>query len=95
MTTAGEMKDRILNRSTEVGESCTRLIAGPKAAIAAETGATIPDGFDLAVNKDSVTTAHPVPSPSPKLTEAEVKRVFGGVFIWFYVYAACSTIVPA
>ena len=58
MTTATEMKDRILSRAAEDGEFRASLIADPKAAISAETGKTIPDGFDVAVHEDSATTAH-------------------------------------
>ena len=61
------------------GEFRARLIADPKAAISDETGATIPDGFDVAVHEDSATTAHLVLPPSPVLTEAELAKVGGGV----------------
>ena len=79
------MKDRILSRADEDGDFRARLIADPSAAISAETGATIPDGFDVVVHEDSATTAHLVLPPSPRLTEAEMEKVSGGVFIWGYV----------
>ncbi len=78
MTTATEMRERILSRAAEDGEFRSRLIADPKAAISAETGQTIPDGFDVAVHEDSGTMAHLVLPPSPKLTEAELAEVSGG-----------------
>ena len=35
--------------------------------------------------EDSATTAHLVLPPSPRLTETEMEKVAGGVFIWGYV----------
>ena len=78
MTTATEMRDRILNRAAEDGDFRAHLIADPKAAIASETGATLPDGFDVAVHEDSASTAHLVLPPSPVLTDAELAQVAGG-----------------
>ena len=78
MTTATELKTQILTKAAEDGEFRTRLIANPRAAISAETGVTIPEGFDVAVHEDSATTAHLVLPPSPKLTEADLAMVAGG-----------------
>ena len=78
MTTATELKDRILSRAAEDGDFRARLLADPRAAIAAETGQTIPDGFDVMVHEESATTAHLVLPPSPALTEAELEMVAGG-----------------
>ena len=78
MTTATEIKDRILSRAEEDGEFRARLIADPKAAIASEVSTTIPDGFDVAVHEDSATTFHLVLPSSPRLTEAELETVTGG-----------------
>ena len=77
MTTATELKDRILSKAEEDGEFRARLIADPKAAISSEFGATLPDGFDVADHEDSATTAHLVLPPSPKLTEAQLAQVSG------------------
>ena len=85
MTTATELKTQILNRAEEDGDFRARLIADPKATIAAETGQAIPDGFDIVIHEDGATTAHLVLPPSPRLTEAEMEKVAGGVFIWMYV----------
>ena len=82
MTTATEMRERILSRAAEDGEFRSRLIADPKAAISDETGATIPDGFDVAVHEDSATTAHLVLPLSPQLTDAELEMVAGGGSLW-------------
>ena len=78
MTTATEMKDRILNRASEDGDFRALLISDPKAAISSEVGAVIPEGFDVVVHEDSATTAHLVLPPSPKLTEADLATAAGG-----------------
>ena len=85
MTTATELKTQILSKAAEDGEFRTRLLTDPKAAISAETGVTIPEGFDVAVHEDSATTAHLVLPPSPQLSEADLENIAGGVFIWMYV----------
>ena len=79
MTTATEMRDRILDRAAEDGEFRARLIADPKAVIAWELGITLPDSFDVVVHEDSATTAHLVLAPSPKLTDADLKAAAGGI----------------
>ena len=85
MTTATELKTQILSKAGEDAEFRAHLVADPKAAISAETGTTIPDGFDIEVHEDDATTAHLVLPPSPELSEAEMEAVAGGVFIWMYV----------
>ena len=83
MTTATELKTKILTKAAEDGEFRTRLLTDPKATISTELGMTIPEGFDVAVHEDSGTTAHLVLPPSPKLTEAEMELVAGGdYFFW-------------
>ena len=78
MTTATEMRDRILNRAAEDEEFRASLIADPKAAVSAELGTTLPDGFDVVVHEDSATTAHLVLPPSAALSEADLEAVAGG-----------------
>ena len=84
MATATELKAQILTRAAEDGGFRARLIADPKAAISAETGAAIPDGFAVVVHEDSATTAHLVLPPSPELTEAEMESVVGGAMYVFW-----------
>ena len=72
------MKARILTRAEDDGDFRARLLKDPKAAISAEIGTDIPDGFDVAVHEDSATTAHLVLPPSPQLTEAELETIAGG-----------------
>ncbi len=81
MTTATEMRDQILNKAAEDGDFRTRLIEDPKAAISAEVGATVPDGFDVVVHEDSATTFHLVLPPSPELTESELETATGGLSV--------------
>ena len=83
MTTATEMRDRVLSKADADNEFRARLLADPKAAIADEIGQTIPDGFDLVVHEDSATTAHLVLPPSPELTEAELESIAGGGYLWW------------
>ena len=78
MTTATEMKTKILSKADEDNDFRARLIADPSAAISAETGVTIPEGFNVVVHEDSATTAHLVLPPSPALTEAEMEVAAGG-----------------
>ena len=78
MTTATELKGQILSKAAEDSDFHAALITNPKAAIAAETEADIPDSFNVAVHEDSATTAHLVLPPSPQLTEAELAQVSGG-----------------
>ena len=81
MTTATELKTQLLSKAAEDSDFRTRLIADPRAAISAETGVTIPEGFDVAVHEDSATTAHLVLPPSPELTEADLAMAAGGLSV--------------
>ena len=78
MTTATELKSRILSKADEDNDFRARLIADPRAAIASEVGTVVPDGFDIVVHEDSATTAHLVLPPSSALTEAELGTIAGG-----------------
>ena len=78
MTTATELKNRILSKADEDSDFRARLIADPREAISAETGTAVPDGFDVVVHEDSATTTHLVLPPSPRLTEAELQTAAGG-----------------
>ena len=78
MTTATELKTKILTKAAEDGEFRTRLLTDPRATISTELGMTIPEGFDVAVHEDSGTTAHLVLPPSPALTEADLTAIAGG-----------------
>ena len=77
MTTAIELKAQVLSKAADDSDFRARLIADPKAAIASEVGATVPDGFDVVVHEDSATTAHLVLPPSPALSDADLEMVTG------------------
>ena len=78
MTTASELRTRILTRAEQDSGFRARLIADPKTAISSELETPIHEGFDIVVHEDSATTAHLVLPPSPQLTEAEMESVAGG-----------------
>ncbi len=78
MTTVTELRARILDKAAGDDDFRASLMADPKAAISAEIGTAIPDGFDVVVHEESPTAAHLVLPPSPALTEAELETVTGG-----------------
>ena len=78
MTTASELRTRILTRAEQDSGFRARLIADPKTAISSELETPIHEGFDIVVHEDSATTAHLVLPPSGALTEAEMEMVTGG-----------------
>ena len=78
MTMGSDMRERILMKAAEDSDFRARLLADPKAAIAAETGQPIPDGLEVVVHEDSATTAHLVLQSSAALTEAELELAVGG-----------------
>ena len=82
MTTASEIRDRVLTKAAEDEEFRARLIADPKGTFEAEIGYDIPDGFGVFVHEDSATTAHLVLPPPPALTEAELIAVAGAGSLW-------------
>ena len=82
MMTAIEIREMVLNKADEDDDFRARLIADPKAAISAEIGTEIPDGFNVAVHEDDATTAHLVLPPAPALTEAELEQVAGAGSLW-------------
>ena len=77
MATASELKAQILSKAAADGEFRALLLADPKAAISAEIGASIPDGFDVAVHEEGAAAAHLVLPPSPRLTKAELEMATG------------------
>jgi hypothetical protein len=76
MTTATELKDRILSRADEDSDFRARLIADPNTAIADEIGMSLPGGFEVAVHEDSATTC---PLGVAALAAAQPGRVGDGV----------------
>ena len=82
MTTATEIRERVLTKAAEDEEFRARLIADPRGTFSAEIGHQIPEGFDVIVHEDSATQAHLVLPPTPALTEAELVAVAGAGSLW-------------
>lgn len=78
MTTASELRDRILARSEEDDDFRSRLMEDPKGTIGAELNVSIPESFNIVVHEDTASTTHLVLPPSPKLTEADLQMAAGG-----------------
>ena len=76
--TMSEMQSRILAKAAEDEDFRASLLDDPKAAISAELGVSIPEGFTVQVHEDDSTTAHFVLPPSDHLTEEELALVAGG-----------------
>ncbi len=79
--TAGEMRDRLIEKATVDDVFRARLMADPKAAIEAETGVTVPSEFTIEVHEDTADTSHLILPPSADLGEADLEQVAGG-FSW-------------
>ena len=80
MWTATELRAQVLAKAAEDGDFRALLITDPKAAISAETGTAVPDGFDV-LHEASATVAHLVLPPSPRLTEVELETATGGLSV--------------
>ena len=78
MSSANEMKYRILHKAEQDSEFRARLIADPKAAIRDEVGQPLPDDLEVVVHENTATTVHLVLPPSPAISEAELEGVAGG-----------------
>ena len=78
MRTAQELKQSIQDKADEDQAFRGRLVAEPKKAIEEEFGLCVPEGLDVVVHEDSLTQAHLVLPPNPKLTEEQVAAMAGG-----------------
>ena len=81
METFGEMRSRLIEKAAVDDAFRTRLMADPKAAVEAETGMTVPAGFNLKVHEDTADTSHLVLPPAAELNEADLEQISGGV-LW-------------
>lgn len=81
MRTAAELRQSILDRAESDDEFRSRLLAEPKETIADEFDINFPADFDMQVHEDTMTGAHLVLPPNPKLTEDDMSRVSGGGLI--------------
>ena len=84
MKTADEMRRILVDKAGEDEEFRSRLQADPKGAIQQELDLELPAGLSIQVHEDSAETAHLVLPPNPRLTEAQLAQVAGGVnaFDW-------------
>ena len=79
MQTITELRQSILDRADTDEAFRTRLLAEPKAALADEFDIHLADGFDLSIHEDSMSGAHLVLPPNPRMTEEQMAQVAGGV----------------
>ena len=77
--TFGEFRDTVDRRVVADDDFRARLIADPKATIAADYGLTIPEDFEIQVHETDENTGHIVlPFPS-RLTDQDLEQVSGGL----------------
>ena len=79
--TAGEMRDRLIEKATEDADFRARLLSDPKGTIGQELGVTIPASLSIEVHEESGTTVHLVLPPDSKLSEGELQTVAGGTHV--------------
>ena len=79
--TVSQLREHLIEKATVDAEFRSRLMADPAAAIKAETGVTVPSGFNVAVHEDTADTSHLVLPPSARLGEEDLVHVAGG-FDW-------------
>ncbi len=77
--TISELREHLIEKSTVDSEFRSQLMADPKAAIKAETGVTVPSGFNIEVHEETADTSHLVLPPSANLGEADLVHVAGGI----------------
>ena len=79
--TISQLREHLIEKATVDGDFRSQLMADPAAAIKAETGVTVPSGFNVEVHEDTTDTSHLVLPPSARLGEADLVHVAGG-FDW-------------
>ena len=77
--TVSQLREHLIDKATEDSEFRSRLMADPRAAIKAETGVTVPSGFNVEVHEDTADTSHLVLPPSARLGEADLVHAAGGI----------------
>ena len=84
MKTADDMHRILVDKAGEDEEFRSRLLADPKSVIQQEFDLELPASLGIQVHEDSAETVHLVLPPSPKLSEAQLAHVAGGVdaFDW-------------
>ena len=85
MTTAQEMRARIVAKAADDAEFRTRLLSDPKGAIGEELGVTIPASMSIEVHENSAETVHLTLPPDSRLSESDLEQASGGVFIIYLI----------
>ena len=85
MTTAQEMRARIVAKAADDAEFRARLLSDPKGAIGEELGVTIPASMSIEVHENSAETVHLTLPPDSRLSESDLEQASGGVFIIYLI----------
>ena len=85
MTTAREMKAKIIGKAADDAEFRARLLSDPKGAIGEELGVTIPASMSIEVHENSAETVHLTLPPDSRLSESDLEQASGGVFIIYLI----------
>ena len=72
------LRKEILARTAGSASFRARLLEDPHAAIKEETGATVPEGFSIAVHDDPVEGLQVVVSGATSLSDEEMADIVGG-----------------
>ena len=78
MTTAHEMRERLIAKAAEDETFRDLLLSDPKAAVNEELGVNIPPGYTLKVHEEAADTSHLVLPPPGNLGEADLAQAAGG-----------------
>ena len=78
MQTAQEMRTRIIDKAGNDPDYRAKLLDDPRAAVADELGAAIPDSLTIRVHEEDAASAHLVLPPSSKLSDPELEAVAAG-----------------
>ena len=78
ITTANDMRERLIAKAAEDEAFRARLIADPKAAIQEGLDVAVPDGFTVEVHQESADTGHLVLPPLAGLGEGDLQQAAGG-----------------
>ena len=78
MQSEAQVRAHVAMKAAEDDDFRERLIADPRAAVEAETGLRLPDGYRIHVHEESATDAHMVLPPNPALSKEELDRIAGG-----------------
>ncbi len=78
MQSEAQVRAHVAMKAAEDDDFRERLIGDPRAAVEAETGLRLPDGYRIHVHEESATDAHMVLPPNPALSKEKLNRIAGG-----------------